>query len=177
MFRYHRIVRRFPRHSALHARSHLLLCVTLSVTAALRIIAHFVGVNTSASSTPVGLYLRTAPRPGRGKLVEVCLPSAAARLGIKRGYISHSWRCADGSEPVGKVIAGMPGDLIDIDPATVLRVDSAGRPLTHFPFGKYRLKAGEMWLYGAARNSFDSRYFGSVPVKNVIASLSPLITW
>jgi type IV secretory pathway protease TraF len=71
----------------------------------------------------------------------------------------------------------MPGDLIDIDPETMLKTDTAGRPLHHFPLGKYRLKSGEIWLSGSARNSWDSRYYGGVPIANVRANLTPLLTW
>lgn len=162
----------------LHFCYRHVLCVTLFVSALLLLGAsHFVGVNTSASAAPVGFYLRTAPRLGRGKLVEVCLPPAVAEFGISRGYIGRSWRCPDGSETVGKIVLAMPGDVIDVEPATVLKADTSGRPLRHFPFGEYRVRPGEVWLYGAAFNSYDSRYYGPVPTRNVRASLRPLWTW
>ena len=163
---------------ALRWRYPGVLLATVFASAALLVGAcHFVGLNTSASAAPIGFYLRTAPRPGRGKLVEVCLPSSVAKFGIVRGYIGHSWRCSDGSEAVGKIILGMPDDLVNIDPATVLKADTAGRPLEHFPFGRYRVKPGEIWLYGSARNSWDSRYYSAVPMANVIANLAPIWTW
>jgi len=162
----------------LHSRKQRVLCVTLFVNAVLLAMAsRFVGLNTSASAMPEGFYWRMAPHPARGQAVEVCLPHAIAQFGIERGYIGHSWRCPDGSEAVGKMIAGMPGDTVTVDPAAVLKVDSGGRPLQHFPFGPYRLKAGEIWLYGSARNSWDSKYYGSVQMANVIADLSPIWTW
>jgi conjugative transfer signal peptidase TraF len=178
MLHIRQIVAGMTRYLSLYLRSIVLLYVALLVTAGFLVeLSHFVGINTSVSAAPVGLYLRTAPRPGRGKLVEVCLPSEVARFGIERSYIGRSWRCPDGSEPVGKRIVGMPGDFVDIDPATVLRADTAGRLLHHFPFGKHRLKAGEIWLAGSARNSWDSRYYGGVPIANVQANLTPLLTW
>jgi conjugative transfer signal peptidase TraF len=138
--------------------------------------AHFVGFNSSPSAAPVGFYLRTTPRPRRGQLVEVCLPKVVAEFGIARGYIGYG-ACPGGAESVGKILLALPGDLVDIEPATVLKVDSLGRPIDHFPFGKYRLKPREVWLYGAARNSFDSRYFGAVPTAGIRANLTPLFTW
>ena len=72
---------------------------------------------------------------------------------------------------------GMPGDIVTVDAATVLRTDRVGRPLEHFSFGQYRVRAGEVWVKGTARNSFDSRYFGPVPIANIRASLEPLVTW
>jgi conjugative transfer signal peptidase TraF len=172
------IVVRLGSHLPLHSRSIVLLYIAVLVTGGFLVeLGQFLGINTSSSAAPVGLYLRTAPRPGRGKLVEVCLPPTVARFGIERGYIGHSWRCSDGTEAVGKRVLGMTGDLVDIDPASVLKTDTAGRPLQHFPFGKYRLKAGEIWLSGSARNSWDSRYYGGVPIANVRANLTPLLTW
>jgi conjugative transfer signal peptidase TraF len=141
------------------------------------LLSSFIGVNTSASAAPIGVYLRTAPRVQRGQLVEVCLPHEIARLGVKRGYLGRGWQCADGSESVGKVILGLPGDVIYIDPAIVLATDTAGRSVEHFPFGFYQLKTGEIWLFGSNPHSWDGRYYGPVPMKNVRASLAPLWTW
>jgi conjugative transfer signal peptidase TraF len=139
--------------------------------------SRFIGVNTSASAAPVGFYLRTAPRLVRGNLVEVCLPHEIARLGVERGYLGRGWQCADGSEPVGKTVLGLPGDIVHIRWELVLAVDTAGRSLKHFPFGFYRLKPGEIWLFGSNSHSWDSRYYGPIPVGAVRASLSPLVTW
>jgi conjugative transfer signal peptidase TraF len=138
--------------------------------------SHFIGFNNSPSAAPVGFYWRTAPRPGRGKLVEVCLPEAVAEFAITRGYIGYG-SCLGGAESVGKIVLGIPGDTVTVDPATVLKTDSLRRPIGHVPFGSYRVPAGEVWLYGAARNSFDSRYFGAVPIAGICDNLTPLFSW
>jgi conjugative transfer signal peptidase TraF len=167
----------FTRYFTLANRPDLLLAFGLIASTLLAIpAAHYIGWNSSASAAPIGFYLRTAPHPKRGQLVEVCLPPAWAKFAMERGYIRHSWRCPDGSEPLGKIIAGMPGDVLDIDPATVLRVDSRGRPMPHV-FGKEHIGKDQIWLSGTARKSFDSRYFGTIAEENVIANLSPLWTW
>jgi conjugative transfer signal peptidase TraF len=137
--------------------------------------SHFIGFNASPSAAPVGFYWRLPPRPGRGKLVEVCLPEAVAEFAIARGYIGYG-SCPGGAESVGKIVLGMPGDTVDVDPATVLKTDSFGRPMGHAPFGTYHVPAGQIWLHGSARNSWDSRYFSSVPITDVIANLTPLWT-
>jgi type IV secretory pathway protease TraF len=126
------------------ARSRINLLGVLSSVGIICLLSNFVGVNTSASAAPVGFYLRTAARVARGNLVEVCLPAEIARLGVERGYIGRGWQCADGSEPVGKVILGVPGDVIYVDPEIVLATDMAGRSIEHFPFGFYQLKPGEI---------------------------------
>jgi conjugative transfer signal peptidase TraF len=167
----------FTRYFVLADRLDLLLAFALTASTLLAIpAAHYIGWNSSASAAPIGFYLRTAPHPKRGQLVEVCLPPAWAQFAMDCGYIRHSWRCPDGAEPLGKIIAGMPGDVLEIDPATVLRVDSMGRPMPHV-FGKEHISMDEVLLYGSARKSFDSRYFGPVPIANVIANLTPLWTW
>jgi conjugative transfer signal peptidase TraF len=154
----------------------LLLIVTgVSIFAAVSL-SRLVGWNSSPSAAPVGFYWRSAPHLERGQLVEVCLPSAWAQFAIARGYIGYSWRCPDGSEALAKTVVGMPGDTLWIDPATVLPRDHLGRPMPHV-LGREHLKAGEIWLHGSAPNSFDSRYYGAVPIANVIANLSPLWTW
>ncbi len=139
-------------------------------------LAHWIGWNSSPSAAPVGFYWRRAKPLKRGDLAEVCLPAAVAEFGLARGYIGYG-SCPGDAESVGKIILGMPGDTITVDPATVLKTDSLGRPIEHFPFGKYQLKPGEIWLHGSARNSWDGRYFGPVPIANVRAHLSPLWTW
>lgn len=142
----------------------------------LLVLSHFIGFNSSPSAAPVGFYWRTAPHPGRGQLVEFCLPEDVGEFAEARGYIGHG-SCPGNAESLGKIVMGMPGDIVAVDPAAALKTDSAGRPMEHFPFGRYQVPAGEIWVHGTARNSFDSRYFGPVPVSNLRASLEPLFTW
>ena len=60
---------------------------------------------------------------------------------------------------------------------TALR-DSAGRPLTHAPWGARRVGAGEVWLFGFNdARSWDARYFGAVPGAGVRGVLRPVVTW
>jgi conjugative transfer signal peptidase TraF len=109
-------------------------------------------------------------------LVEFCLPAEVADYAEERGYIGHG-SCPGGTESLGKVVTAMPGDTVTVDPRAALKTDTGGRQMEHFPFGKYHVRAGEIWVHGAARNSFDSRYFGPIPVSNIRASLKPLFTW
>jgi conjugative transfer signal peptidase TraF len=140
------------------------------------ILSRFVGFNSSTSAAPIGFYWRTAPRLGRGKLVEFCLPEDVGEFAYARGYIGHGL-CPGSTEALGKIIIGMPGDTVTVDPGAALKRDTAGRPMEHFPFGPYRVPAGEVWVQGTARNSFDSRYFGPIPLSKLRANLEPLLTW
>ncbi|MBV8357058.1 MAG: S26 family signal peptidase [Deltaproteobacteria bacterium] len=165
---YYVLATRLPRMLA----TALAVSILLAVVGA----SHFIGFNSSPSAARVGFYWRTAPRPGRGKLVEFCLPEDVAVFAEARGYIGHG-ACPGDSESLGKVVTGMPGDVVTVDPAAALKSDTAGRPIGHFPFGQYRVPPGELWVHGTARNSFDSRYFGPIPIANIRASLEPLLTW
>jgi conjugative transfer signal peptidase TraF len=154
------------------------LCGLLIVSVGVVIgLSRFIGWNSSPSAAAVGFYWREKPHLQRGQLVEVCLPPQIAELGIERRYISHSWLCPDGSQPLIKMVLGMPGDEIDITPSMVLNKDRGGRSMEHVTFGQHQVGAGQIWLYGSARNSWDSRYYSAVPMANVIANLTPLWTW
>jgi conjugative transfer signal peptidase TraF len=152
------------------------LVVSASI-AALFAVPHWFTVNQTPSSTPKGIYLR-AHRPfKRGDLVEACLTHEVAIFAASRAYIRATGRCADNSEPVIKKIGGMPGDRVYVSPATILATDSGGRPMPESFPGWHDITAGQVWLSGGARNSFDSRYFSTVPINNVQAVLTPLWTW
>src|SRR5690242_8121599 len=107
----------------LYLRYNYLLLVIAAGGLAVLVLSRWIGWNSSTSAAPIGFYLRSKAQPKRGQLVEVCLPPEWAKFAMDRGYIRHSWRCPDGSEPLGKIIAGMPGDELDVDPSTVLKTD------------------------------------------------------
>ncbi len=146
------------------------------------------------SACPPGIYHAAALRPGdaltRGELVLVCLPEALARFALERGYLARGAECGDGIEPVGKRIGALTGDTVAIAPDHVVvdgvplptsasrRRDSHGRAVPHIDFGNYRVRDGEVWLFGEADpRSWDSRYFGPLPTNAVRAQLMPVITW
>src|SRR5581483_3260069 len=52
-----------------------------------------------------------------------------------------------------------------------------GRALRPFPFGVYRVAAGEVWVMSNHPRGLDSRYFGPVPAASIISRLKPLLTW
>lgn len=91
---------------------------------------------------------------------------------------------------MGKPVLAMAGDTVDLDPRVItvngrpipdsetFMSDSRGRPLPHYPWGKYILKDGELWLFSPYQpRSFDSRYFGPVWESQVVAVAQPLATW
>jgi len=134
--------------------------------------------NASASA-PVGLY-RTVTGPAkRGDLVLVRPPVDVAALATERGYLP------DGV-PLIKRVAARAGNhvcavggrvfLSGHPPIHRLETDAAGRPLPQWS-GCQRLSRDEVFLLMAeAPDSFDSRYFGPVPLASVIGRLVPLWT-
>jgi len=145
------------------------------------------GVNMSGSA-PRGLYRVVPEGPARGALVVACLPPVVAAFGRTRGYLGAG-ACADGGQPVLKRIGAVAGDVIDLtaERVTVSGVtaftrpiepeDSLGRSLPRMPFGPYRVADNEVWLFGLSHGrSWDSRYFGPVPLAAVRGVVRPVLT-
>jgi conjugative transfer signal peptidase TraF len=173
-------------------RTLLYASALLAAAAALLGIGRF---NTSAS-LPRGLYLEI-PRgwlgrpPARGDLVLACAPAAGGELARRRGYLGNG-PCgaggAGGAAALGKVVLATAGDEVAFDEDGLAvngravaasrpeSRDSAGRPLAHHPFGRWRLAAGELWLFAPYHpRSYDSRYFGPVMVEAVRGFLVPAL--
>lgn len=145
-------------------------------------------LNTSASM-PLGLWrVNSASAPlRRGDIVTACLPeTVVVRQAVRRGYLGPGV-CPGGYEPVIKPVAAAGGDVVTVGPAGVsvngdflkdtkqLRRDSAGRPLRGYPAGTYHLRVGQLFLLAPHNpRSFDSRYFGPVPVSSVLGVAHPL---
>ena len=138
-------------------------------------------------SAPLGLYRMVDQPAVRGVLVAACVPPAVTRLARERGYLAGG-SCPGGTQPVLKRIGAVPGDLVDLeldglavngtrlpDSAPAMS-DSRGRPLPHAPWGRTVVAPGEVWLIGIeTTRSWDSRYFGPVPLDHVHA-VRPVLT-
>jgi conjugative transfer signal peptidase TraF len=139
-------------------------------------------------SIPIGLYQQIDAPIARGALVEACLPQDIATLGRKRGYL-RGGSCPDGTEPVGKTVAAVTGDTVELtdqalivnatklpDSAT-LDIDREGRAMHKFPRGTYAVAADEVWLVATSNpRSWDSRYYGPIPLENIRSAVRPLVT-
>jgi conjugative transfer signal peptidase TraF len=146
-------------------------------------------ISNTDSAAPAGVYRVVSHQIERGDLVVACLPVGVAKLGLARGYLGAG-DCRGGAEPVDKIIGALPGDVVDIEPGSVsvngvgfpdsatASRDSARRLLAHVPWGKRRVAPGEVWLFGFNdRRSWDSRYFGPVPLASIRGELRPVVTW
>lgn len=146
--------------------------------------------NTTAS-LPTGIYqIRDLPAsPRRGDVVGFCLVGEAARVAVRRGYVHaeglepfvYGKHCGEGVGAIGKPIAGLPGDTVDVAPGGVningmllsrSRVpvrDRAGRALNGVQWGRTILGPDEFWVQSQyAENSFDSRLYGSVRISDML---------
>lgn len=132
--------------------------------------------NVSASA-PIGLYRIVAGAPARGDLTLATPPEFIAGLAAERGYLPYN-------VPLVKRVAAQPREHVCAFYEAIIiggeivarRLDTDGQarklPWWH---GCRSLGDHEVFLLGAdAANSFDSRYFGPVPVKNVIGRIVPL---
>ncbi len=146
-------------------------------------------ISVTDSAAPAGVYRITSGGASRGELVAACLPALVAQFGLTRCYL-RTGGCPANAEPVAKIVGALPGDFVEIEPGFVAvngrrfansataTHDSGRRPLSHVPWGRFRVASGEVWLFGFNdRRSWDSRYFGPVPLRNVRGVLEPVLTW
>ena len=123
-------------------------------------------------SAPIGWYKLSEIRsPLRGDLVAASTPIAAQKILIERQYLPPNI-------PLLKTVWAVSGDEIchqsgqvfkQNEPALkVLSHDSMGRALPSLS-GCYVVPKGQVFLVSTdVQSSFDSRYFGPVPVSNII---------
>lgn len=143
-----------------------------------------------STSMPQGLYLEKSGSEARpGDIVEACLSSSWSCFGRRRGYLGAGGPCACNARPVVKEVVAAAGDLVSVaDQAFQVGSknfraprydrDRAGRPLPRLPAGRYEVPPGQVWLYGSTNlRSWDSRYFGPIPSRQVISTVQPIWTW
>jgi conjugative transfer signal peptidase TraF len=164
-----------------------LVLLALSTLLVALVAAFEVRVNLS-SSAPRGIYRVVSNRVTRGALVGACLPSAAARLGLARGYLGAG-SCPDGSQPVLKRVGAVAGDVVELAPAQVTvngtplpnsataARDSLARALPHAARGRHTVAGDQVWLFATDRaDSWDSRYFGAVTLRDIRGVVRPVLT-
>ncbi|MBL8544299.1 MAG: S26 family signal peptidase [Hyphomonadaceae bacterium] len=129
----------------------------------------------SSPSVPTGFYLRTDASPARGAFVTV----RAATVSLDYARMR---RFSDASDRFIKRVAAGHGEIVCAQGATVTigsqklaraSHDSLGRPLPRWS-GCRALAADEIFLIGDTPDSFDSRYWGPVPVSAIDGVWAPL---
>ncbi len=132
-------------------------------------------------SEPAGIYELVPGGVARGALVLLPQPHDSSASLLRR-YVPARL-------PLIKRVAALPGDVVHVTadgvyvngvrwPESVpLAHDAEGRTLRPYPFGAYRVAAGELWVMSNHPRGLDSRYFGPVAEASVISRLAPLLTW
>ena len=115
-------------------------------------------------SLPKGIYALCPGTPGRGDLAVFCLEGEFADLARERGYL-QAGSCPSGLRPLLKTLAGLPGDAIPGD-LRVRPADSKGRSVPSVLEAGI-IPSGMGLLLADHPGSFDSRYFGLVPLESL----------
>ena len=163
------------------------IAITVStVFATVLILGTIVGLrlNIASNSLPPGLY-RIAPR-GEGSDLLICPTGIAESISISRGYRPKGAGCGDGYAPLLKPISARYGDTVTVSSAGVsincrqlpnskqYARDAQGRPLPQVPAGTYPVLQGTVWVISSYnRFSFDSRYFGPIPLDEKVRYANP----
>ena len=138
-------------------------------------------VYNASASVPLGWYAVSEPQAiGPGDLVVVRTPLAVEPLVVERGYIGAG-------VPLVKRVGAIPGSLVcrddmrvsvDGTPAAVARAaDALGRSLPRWS-GCRTLGPGDVFLLNSGSpGSFDGRYFGPTPARDIIGKARSLWTW
>lgn len=169
---------RFPRNrSAIYVLSALGIAAVAGTATTARTP---VLVWNATASAPIGLYV-CLPEPSlkQGDLVLVRPPVAIAQFASRRGYLPAN-------VPLVKHIVALSGDTICARDNSIFLngqplvqrqiIDGQGRPLPHWS-GCHTLASHEVFLAMThVPDSFDGRYFGAIPVANIVGRLVPLWT-
>jgi type IV secretory pathway protease TraF len=124
---------------------------------------------------PYGLYQLTAVRAPltRGAVVVLPVPASV-----------HPWHWR--WLPLLKPIAGLAGDTVcnrdhtlyvNSTPYGPIYQSAHGKPLPQLDTGCVVVPEAHVFLASPAPKSLDSRYIGAVPIVNLTAQATPLLTW
>lgn len=145
-------------------------------------------LNTT-SSFPLGLY-KITPKEHYQKrdLVSFCAtPNPTIERMIKEGYTQPNPNCPNHTPQLLKKIVALEDDNVTIESSVkinnqplknshLFRRDSRGNLLHIQP--SQRIKRGFFWaMSDYNEKSYDSRYFGQIPLENIIGVATPIITW
>ncbi|HLE83325.1 MAG TPA: S26 family signal peptidase [Thermoanaerobaculia bacterium] len=148
----------------------------------------YLAVNLVSQSMPRGIYLLLRP-PGqsRPRLALLCLPPELGRFGRARGYLGVG-ACPGGVAALLKPVVATEGDVVAVDSRGVrvngellprsapLARDREGRPLAVAWTGPAPLPPGTVFVVSTfTERSWDSRYWGPLPVSSLRARAVPLL--
>lgn len=169
---------------------HLAIGGAITVVA-LGAIALVIGLRFNLTpSMPTGIYVLepAEEKPQRGDMVTFCLESdnPFTALARERDYIGTG-TCPSGLKPLLKVLAGLPGDLVEVSPDGIALngsflsgsarpdCDSQGRPVPPTLLKDGPIPEGLALVVSQQHSgSIDSRHFGLVPYDS-LQKVSPVL--
>lgn len=130
-------------------------------------------------SEPIGLWrvLHLNRSIRNGDRIFICPPATdLMREARRRGYLRHGL-CTFGVAPLIKTVVATSGQVVAVDRAVhidgkqlphsqVMLFDGRGRRLVRYEGGV--VPPGTLFLHSGFPGSFDSRYFGPLPIENVL---------
>ena len=120
-------------------------------------------------SLPKGVYRITPEHSpvdlAKGDLVSFCLQGEFVELAKERGYL-QAGSCPNGLRPLLKRLAGLPGDHIEAGSLDIRSEDNQGRPMSSV-LASGVIPTGMALVLADHEGSFDSRYFGLVPLESL----------
>lgn len=165
------------------------LCVA-AIIGGLAVVDHVAGIGLRVNlshSAPVGIWSVTpvdAAMLTRGALVEACPPALpVVALMVDRGHLERGNCGGSHVTPLLKSVGAVAGDTVLVRTGKAVEVN--GQPIPNseaiptvpaWPDGTYRVLPGQVWLFSTyTAASFDSRYFGPVPVAAVRGKAAPVL--
>jgi conjugative transfer signal peptidase TraF len=144
-------------------------------------------------SIPTGLYRIVHPDEPlhTGDIISFCLPKKAAEYSYQSGYISTG-TCYGKYQQIAKMIIAVPGDKVVLtDNSITVYHNNSSIPIsyntpTHVKgkngYAKRFIKNGVYhttgyWVYGYYDYlySYDSRYYGAIPIDSIRHTLKPFL--
>ncbi|NTE89357.1 conjugative transfer signal peptidase TraF [Agrobacterium rubi] len=165
------------------------VAASASVMAAIAAIGIFGGIRLNLTpSEPLGLWRieQVSRAPSVGDLVFVCPPPTPQfEEAWERGYVRHGL-CAGGFAPLIKAVAALPGQRVAIgdtvaidgavlDASLIRENDGQGRPI--IPYSGGIVPPGHVFLHSSFASSYDSRYFGPIPISGLLGLATPILTF
>ncbi|MHC1550171.1 conjugative transfer signal peptidase TraF [Phyllobacterium sp. K27] len=138
-------------------------------------------------SEPLGLWrIEALSRDvATGDLVFICPPATVAfQAARERGYLRWG-TCLGGFAPLIKTVAALASQRVQIggqvvidgrpvEASTLRTQDGTGRALAPDPGGP--VPPRQLFLHSSFASSYDSRYFGPIPVGGVLGLARPILT-
>lgn len=178
------------RRKSLQRRKAGQILLATAALASLLLVAAMSGgfrINMTPSE-PLGLWrIVTIDRPPVvGDLVFICPPDTEAmRAARLRSYL-RSGLCPGGLAPLIKTVIATSGQSVEIEShvrvdgvliasSAIAKADGKGRPLSPFTGGT--VPADTVFLHSGFVGSYDSRYFGPLPVSGILGLAQEILTY